>query len=388
MKELDFDELDRAVNSLMTNTVTSAPSSSDTPEETTIELQSSPEITTTHVSFDTLEKGVVQQAVEQSDTEPVVVRTIPGIRRSGGRFMDVVHPSSDMKQQQSPSLSTSRQRLTISPVVPPIGSVTESSASDDDSSVVSIDTDKNTAPANEWPDPIDISGFKQIKADLESDTDADIEQKNTLEEDQIPQTSPFLTDAKVEKRPLGGNSSFTHSEPGGGLTSDATDTDDPINSADDQIIPAPIDFEAPLPAEFQEELVAIESGSNQAEQGEDIPVPIPVVPVVVVPEVEKIPVTVAVEVKKPATLLIPDHFPDEDIPVLAKGPSSIAQQYREEPNSGDQSNGSIYDTDAYHKPLSHPTQKKSGWLWIVWIILILAVGAGIGASLYYFGIVK
>jgi hypothetical protein len=74
-------------------------------------------------------------------------------------------------------------------------------------------------------------------------------------------------------------------------------------------------------------------------------------------------------------------------PVVPKGPISIPQQYKEEPSTGDAKNGAIYDTDTYHhQPLAHPKKKKSGWMWVIWIILILIIGAAAGAALYWAGI--
>jgi hypothetical protein len=64
------------------------------------------------------------------------------------------------------------------------------------------------------------------------------------------------------------------------------------------------------------------------------------------------------------------------------GASSIARQYKELPNSGDQSNGAIYDVNDYHKPVAHPAKAKSGWLWIVIIIVIIVV-CGAGAAAFY-----
>jgi hypothetical protein len=83
----------------------------------------------------------------------------------------------------------------------------------------------------------------------------------------------------------------------------------------------------------------------------------------------------------------PSPIAHDDEKLLTAGPTSIPQQYREEPNTGDKDNGGIYDTDSYHQPLAHPAKKKSGWLWVLWIVIILIIGAGGGAALYFFGIV-
>ena len=74
-------------------------------------------------------------------------------------------------------------------------------------------------------------------------------------------------------------------------------------------------------------------------------------------------------------------------PAAVSGPASIQPQYKEEPSSTKQEHAAIYDTDTYHKPLAHPAKKKSGWLWVLWIILLLALGAGGAAALYYFKVI-
>ena len=77
----------------------------------------------------------------------------------------------------------------------------------------------------------------------------------------------------------------------------------------------------------------------------------------------------------------------QEEPSVSTGPTSIPQQYREEPSTGDKDNGAIYDTDTYHQPIAHPAKKKSGWMWVVWIVAILLLGAGGGAALYFLGLV-
>ncbi|MNL44290.1 hypothetical protein D3C87_1668540 [compost metagenome] len=75
------------------------------------------------------------------------------------------------------------------------------------------------------------------------------------------------------------------------------------------------------------------------------------------------------------------------VPAAVSGPASIQPQYKEEPSSTKEEHAAIYDTDSYHKPLTHPAKKKSGWLWVLWIVLLLALGAGGAAALYYFKII-
>lgn len=374
MKELDFDELDRAVSSLMSDTTPTVSDTSDIPKEKLLDIPSSaPATAAKQPSFGTLEPETVKKALDTSDDDSSdkVTPAAPAIRRSSGRFMDVVHPSSDMKQAgNTPAQPSSRQGITISPTPSPLVVPSELPDVVADKPKAPETEPDNEVTSSDWPDPLDVSSKKEDTVVPEEDTAAE----EPVEDEKPPLSSPFISDAKVEKRPLGG-APMSISETENAFFGEQPKED---TSADDQSVAPPAEFSAPLPEELQQDLVAIESGEAQlASAAEPVETPV-VTPIAEEKPVEKTP-------EHPVKALIPDHFADEDVP---KGPASIAQQYKEEPNSGDQSNGAIYDTEAYHKPLAHPAKKSSGWLWVIWIILILAVGAGIGAGLYYLGIVK
>lgn len=120
MNDIDFDELDRAVSSTLTPTPVSEP----TPAPV------SPSITT------------------------AAAPSVSPAARRGGRFMDVVHPSSDMR---GATAVPPRPTVPAEPVTPAVSAAPSAQVSD-------------------WPDPIE---------------------------------SPFLPDTKVEKRPLGGEQPTT-----------------------------------------------------------------------------------------------------------------------------------------------------------------------------------
>ncbi len=265
MQDIDFDELDRAVNSV------SAPSAP------------------------TVEPSV-------SDSIPVSVQTTspastPAVRRSSGRFMDVVHPSSDMRSGSTPMSERSAPRS--EPVEAPV------------------------ERSSDYPDPLDFHGFKDEPA---------VSTPAVKEEEPVttPLESPFLSDAKVEKRPLG-----------------AFSTDAPSDE--------PLLLDAP-----DEELLTAETEDVENET-------------VAEPEREE---------SKPIIEPTPEPTPApvEDSPV----PASITQQYKEQPSTTDQSSGAIFDTESYHQPLTHTPKKKSGALVIVWIAALILVGAGAGAAVYFF----
>ncbi len=376
MKDLDFDELDRAVSSLMTSVPGDpAPTGDDKPEKT-LTLKSSdadvdgvssvsntpaPSSTPPSVPAPSQPTPPASTPAQPSTNTPMVRPTpaVPSVAvRRGGRFMDVVHPSSDMKKPDAPQAPVSRHGATIAPM--PSASVSapaEPARPTNDTPAAeptkSASFTEPTAPVSEWPDPLDMANFK--------------------DDSPAPLTTPFLTGTKVEKRPLGG---VPDTEPAPepdksgigkeGLTS---------NDANDQLPVEPADIQAPLPEELQGDLVAIESGS--AAQRVALPDK--------QQETPKAPEEAPV--KPPMPLPSAPKKPEPAAPTEKPGATSIPQQYREEPSTGEKASGAIYDTADYHQPLAHPGKKKSSWLWVIWIVLILLLGAGAGAALYFFKII-
>ena len=174
MSEFDFDELDKAVAGAIGTDSTDVTKKEDTSVVTVSETSKTtedPEISTTKVA--------------------------PAARRTSGRFMDVVHPSSDMRTRSAPAF------------------VTPSKAQDEQPSL-EVSEDQ---PINEGPKPLE---------------------------------SPFLSDAKVEKRPLGGvgpePSSQAQSEPEP-EESEETEPQTLLEAPEEELLleanyPDPIDFAA------------------------------------------------------------------------------------------------------------------------------------------------
>lgn len=252
MNDIDFDELDRAVSSTLTpSAITDAPSLPDPMAGPT---------------------------------------TMSPAARRGGRFMDVVHPSSDMRGASTPAPRPASLAVPDRPpaVVEPI----EPSA---------------------WPDPIDVPAGPS------------------------PLESPFLADAKVEKRPLGGSDQSFES------------------MMDYRVEPEPITEETPEPV------------------AEPVPEPILEPAHEIEPALEPEP--------EPA----PHVTETVDATPVGDGlPTSITQQYTEQPSTTEQPSGAIFDTEAYHQALVPPHKKKSGLLVVLWIVGLIILGAGLGAVMYFF----
>jgi hypothetical protein len=286
VQDIDFDELDRAVSSASGST---PPAGTTPPDSITVTNRSTP----------------------RPDATPA-----PAARRSSGRFMDVVHPSSDMRTSTSePERSVPREPEAEKP------------------------EERSVERTSDWPDPLDFHGFNSDEPEKVEEAPVS-EPAPTEPETPQPLESPFLSDTKVEKRPLGAFS--------------ATETP-AVNEPDTLLLEAP-----------DEELLT----AKTEEKPEEIPTPEPVVEEVV-----------KEETPQPVIEPTPEPTPIKEVP---QGPASITQQYKEQPSTVDQPSGAIFDTETYHQPLTHTPKKKSGALVIVWILALILVGAGAGAAVYFF----
>lgn len=285
MQDIDFDELDRAVNSV---------SGTDT--------------------SDTTNSSANPVVTPRPDTP-----ASPAARRSSGRFMDVVHPSSDMRPPA---------RTISSP------SDTPTQASTQPTTKPTAATTTETADSFQWPDPIEMAGTQSESEAAPTTPEPSIEESPAQ-----PLDSPFLPDAKVEKRPLGSPPAFDFSN--------MNEPDEPQKSETTM----PSDDDAPMPAELNEDIVKLEETETPVEP----------------------PATTAAESTA--------STPAAEEPI---GPTSITQQYKEQPSTTQQPSGAIYDTETYHQPLAHTEKKHSGILVIIWIVALILVGGGAGAGVYFF----
>ena len=345
MKDIDFDELDKAVNSLM-GTVsppkeeTSTPPSSPAPTAPPVQVAAAPAAAS---------PDVPSPSTVTTPSRPAVA---PAQRR-GGRFMDMVHTSSDMKPR--PAAAVSREGVTVAPrPEPSTPLIAPAPPLKDGIKDVVPPAEVEYAPAPTWPEPLELSEKKGMAKSEPASAATSVSESATQNAPDVPEPpfeSPFLSDAKVEKRPLNpGTPSPTSNVPSD--PSEETDTPEPDVATPATDSPRPF-----VPAELESDLVAIESNE---------PTTAPPTSGTEDPE-EK-----AQQVAAPQKVTVP---------------ASIAQQYREQPSSGDQSHAAIYDTSQFAAPLKHPAKKKAGWLWIIWVILLLALGAGGALALYMAGLI-
>lgn len=259
--------------------------------------------------------------------------------------MDMVSKPTDVKRVDTPT-APSREGLSITPrstsfTGPPQESVTPEPVTP-------------TPSADTMPDPIDTAqdtGSEIMTSD--EPTPASSEAATFT-----PSESPFIVDAKVEKRPLNpgaqdespmiDTAGITTGPDEASTVSDGSGTDMAAENESDE---PPLTPQVP---ELSSDLVAIESD-------------------------ERVEVTQAIDTKDAAS--------DLQEPSVPLGASSIAQQYATQPSSGDQSHAAIYDASQYPEPVSHPAKNKAGWLWVLWVVLLLGVGAGGAIVLYNLGII-
>lgn len=286
MNDIDFDELDRAVNSLANQSDGKAPgpAPSSTPQPAPV----------------TAEPAMPSQVSEPSTPAPA---SSSAPRPDTGRFMDVVHPSSDMRSSINvPPRAPSREAAPIQPPTRP-SSVEE--------------TATPASPATESP-------------------------------------SPFLPDAKVDKRPLG---AFADTTPA--PVEEPTPPTDPVpplpteQSSSDQ----PTVNDTPLPRELQDDLLLVETN-------EETP-------------------TTPQESAVAGPESVASEKPEDSSPSMPNQPTSILQQYVEKNDAPAAPTTSIFDVQNYQKTVG-AKKKKSGWLVVLWIVLLIVLGAGAGAAIYFY----
>lgn len=308
MKDIDFDELDRAVSSLMT--------------KSTAKPDASPQVSdasTTSSDTGTTPKEVIDPPL--ATPEPTRIAAVsPAASRSSvtpprrGRFMDMVSakkPQTVNDVTQRP-ITVAARPVAAPPSVKP--NQPDSDKSDDQSTSVGATADN----------PQTESAFE----------------------------SPFLFDAKVQKRPLNASVANGSVESVDELTNNKT-------LAEESEVESPVDSQlAELESESMRHPEA--AGSSAKDSAENNAVPA-------------------------------DHRLDKgdsDTAPARLTPASISQQYKEQPNTGDQTHTPIYDTVQFApEPLTHPVKKKTGWLWVLWVILLLGLGAGGAIALYVLGII-
>ncbi len=376
MKEFDFDELDKAVNSLMSET-----KKVDTSPPDTTPAPSAPPAVAPVSSIASPVVSVPMPTVTPMPAPAPVAETRPSLApKRSGRFMDVVHPSSDMTLPQVPRRPTpSREGAVVAPLSPsaPLTPVVSNAPEPQletlavppsAAQVESDSTDATSTFTESWPDPIEATSVSPTAFEdtpVINATSATSESTSPSEDDALAKevasvpdvslSSPFLPDTKVEKRPLGVQATsqapvVAESDSKSDLDNQANDRPSDIEE-DTQVSP-----QVDLPAELHQDLLNVEADSAAT-----------------TPDIASVDT-------ESSSIALRNQTP---VPSLGES-NSIAQQYMVKATSSDTDHTPVYDSAA--QALSHPEKKKSGWLIVLSIILVLALFAAAGVGLYYTGL--
>lgn len=432
MKDIDFDELDRAVTSLMggvkpqderrsakTLTISSTLKDGEepmydkikqaaekigsetilTPTENTEIIQTSPQDGTNTLvlpvfHIDEPQKDATPAAsasgavpeepvgqVSASTQEPVAesmsVASTP--RPTSGRFMDVMHPSSDMTtpapSAETPAVTprkrTSHEGATINvpaarETVSPVASAPESE------SIASSAVEEST------PTELTLTAAVEAEPSQVSSIDADLsfEASLPMSDTQVqlppaPLVSPFLPDAKVEKRPL--NGAAANEQPGGGEFMSSMSLNDP--DSDTQLAPTP-DSEPELPEALHTDLVAIEQNFAAIMPDEE--------PEDKEPTISEAPAETPVALSSSVSSSDASNATNSNLDGTSDVPDIDAEEKQGDLNEL-ASEGAIFDTSEYHKPIEHTPKHGRDWLWIVIIIAIVILCAAGAVAFYLLG---
>ena len=381
MKDIDFDELDRAVSSVLGQdkpvkvkdspaenvVVTKAPETKNeiqTPEAkldvstSTITLNPRPKTTgfrPSGPSLATSRRGkfmdVMHQSVQtQAPSQKPIVDTTPK------HELIKLEPSKDLEKASKEDASENKVApvVTVSTVehsAEPIAIVDESNAligaepvpvdtevsktsdeSDDKKSVEEKEQEKEepTSKAEDSEKAVHPNKLEDDLADLSID-DA-LAPSNASLSSSPPQESPFLADTKVEKRPLGGGSG-------------TNDNDNELAGYGSVGTPEKNDFQSPptipVPRELEDDIVKVEAAQNEQDQS------------------------------------------------VTSSPFAANVATAAEPRDDGRVDGHpLFDTSTYHEPIAAVHHGgMPGWAkWLIGLLLCLAVGAGVGYFLFTAGL--
>lgn len=299
MSDFDFDELDKAVTGALGDPTSSSEPVQEASNSTSQQVEDRPSVTNE------------QRPAPRSAVVPAANR--------GGRFMDVVHPSSDMRSpapSQSEAASSQPQSMGLPRIPKPPTFYAAGASRPAVEYSPAVQDDSSNEPAD-WSKPLD---------------------------------SPFLPDAKVEKRPLGGTGS---------------------------------DFDlSSLPLALEEETQELLEAPEEELLLEATTMPDPIEFAAQQPTKDETPSEEPVELE-PVPSQVASTKPSGPAPEEPSTPIAITQQYKEK-ESTEQESGAIFDTESYHQPLVKPPKKRSGAWTILWILLLVLLGAGVGVACYFY----
>lgn len=308
MTDIDFEELDRAVQSAIDDfseesspsTVEPSPAVSEEPVASSLEpapkkqffSNPRPAANRPVSKQNTRSLDSFSSANSSVELTPTVKRekVVPEAKR--GPIIDVVNP---LKRNPVKELRNHTAEPTIAPIIEPA-----------------------EEPTPEIFDPIAVELEEKIKE------------------------SPFIDNLKVDKRPLGAFSTESNDKK-------VELPEEPKAPVETPTYIGGVDEASELPAELQQDVLAIESTGMIHEQ---------------------------------------EPLSDENVGLkeATKNTQALANALNEDSKTKTENvntEETVYTSEAYTKPLAHPQKKKTGWFSVVLIVLLLIVGVAAGAAIYY-----
>lgn len=353
MTDLDFDELDKAVNSLM-----------DQKDQAT-------EANTVSTSSESVAPDDTTNTIPDVPAQGPTAAATSAVARRRGTFMDVVHPSSNMRARPSTAAIPtviSREGVKLTPPIPAATQEVQSpvvvprEVSDTDLTKQLTEA-KETEQDTVTYDPIAFAeqterGLMTSSNNLLDENPVPNEAEDTLRPPETmkviqPLESPFLPDAKVEKRPLGGTQNDMGVKPSDSFA------DEPIVSPNG------------LPDELSKQILELESETS---------------PAVAQDEAQEAPIVETQASNHEETALVESQQHDEDKKLVDIPASSgaIPQQYTEKTASNtDDNHATIYDPEYHQQGMKHQEKKRSGWGVVAIIVVLVALGGAGGVAYYY-----
>lgn len=388
MSEIDFEELDRAVSSLMNQSTGSSTNGAASPGASANSgaAQQSSQASTPlpPPAPDSNMPSAAAPASEGESAAPAAGAAPIISKRPVGRFMDVVHPSSDMRTASMgvpPSARPSRELAPLSPV-------------SQDSSTFTEDYSSANHDNNPMDDPVSADLLWQGSEVLQNGNISDVDAlgipdsgnaaSSSSDLASAPMDSPFLANVDVDKRPLG----QTDQPAPSGVDQDEVSTP---NENQEESMPDPI-------SNWQSESSAapdFSSGSNNNDEikeqdtqprvGHDDAVAVmsPIVPELS-QEVLAVESNLAVDTSgKSSEGVVGGHNTSSGSDEV-NTPGDIPVQYKPEAANAPEPSAVFDVSTTEPQELQHPESKKSGWMVVVWILLLLIIGAGGGVAVWYF----
>lgn len=253
-----------------------------------------------------------------SDTATRAGVTVP----KRGRFMDVVHPSADMKTEPKPAQTHGGITLI------PSRNFSVNDSTDDDEKV--YDAPAAPSPVDEVEEP---STSEQLSVSNQDQVSDDANKSHSEDTDKPAQnhdvSTPFIPDVPVEKRPL---NALNEDE----STEEKTDSQAEIDKAD---VVATDAQSVSTPREFAPDVMAVEANENVGEDTADT---------------------------------------SDAAVAVATAPVVTGGEINQEPHP-------VFDAQSYQQPLETPKAKTSHVLWLIIALILFLVGAAIGVLYFLYG---